>query len=122
MTRGWLVLLVATVVAGALTYAIHDWLNGPEFTPAGWQEARAKDSKNLDLLATDAVESGALIGQSRSQLQRTLGPPDAATRRDRVWIWNIGNVNDGIGPGDEAFLRVRFDGRTGRSVKTAIGP
>jgi hypothetical protein len=111
------VCVAGVMAAGALAYAVYEWADGPEFSPTEWREARARDSEHLDDLATDAVESDALIAKSRPELRRMLGRPDRVRGPDRVWEWDIGWINDGIGPGDAGTLRIRFDRRTGRSSK-----
>jgi hypothetical protein len=117
-----LLLLGGLIAAGALAFAAYDWANGPEFSPAKWRDARASDSEELDLLATDAVESEALIARSRRELRLMLGRPDRVDKARNAWVWDIGLANDYYGPGDDATLVIRFSRSTGRSNSATIGP
>lgn len=116
------VVVVVILVLGALAYSLYEWTDGPDFSPAEWREARASDSEDLDLLATDAVESDALLDKSGPELRQMLGRPDRVDRERRVWGWYVGEVNDYFGPGDDVTLYIRFNPRTRRSSRATTGP
>ena len=73
--------------------------------------------------ARNAVEADALIDLSAAQVKRTLGPPSRISRRRHLYIWDLGMINEYIGPGDEGALYVQFDRswRHARSAQVATG-
>jgi hypothetical protein len=76
--------------------------------PAGWRTA---DDEERERLARTIARCDALEGTTRAEVTRLLGQPEyGGSRRQR---WYAGNWHDAIGPGDAAYLAVRFgsDGR-----------
>ena len=91
-----------------------------DFDAAAFREARAEqDDEMLERQAHLAVDDGALTGRSEAEVRRLLGEPDHRRRKGRLWVFDAGEVNDFLGPGDAAHLFVRFD--RGRAVDARFG-
>jgi hypothetical protein len=75
------------------------------------EAARNGDFETLEAQAYRAVESKALIGWSKARVRREMGPPGRTGPRRRLWIWDVGMINDFLGPGDGGALYVQFDER-----------
>ena len=95
-----------------------------DFDAAAFREAKAQgDGETLERQAHLAVDDEALTGRSEAEVRALLGAPDRITRQGRggrVLAWRAGEVNDIIGPGDAAFLFVRFDVHR-RAVEARFG-
>jgi hypothetical protein len=87
---------------------------------ATWQAALRDDRVATvtygERLAAAIVECGLLDGRAREEVRQALGRPYPAGRNR--WTWEVGWVNDGLGPGDGQTLTVYFDrdGRVSRST------
>ncbi len=92
-----------------------------DFDAAAFREARAEqDDDTLERQAHLAVEDRALIGRSRGELRGRLGAPDRIGRRRHLWVYDVGFINDFIGPGDAGYLYVRFDASWRRVVDARV--
>ena len=119
------VLVAATVLfvvgVGALlapAAVVASW----DFDAAAFREARAaQDDDTLERQAHLAVDDEALIGKSRDDLRALLGAPDRVGKRRRLWIYDVGFINDLLGPGDGGYLYVRFDDGWRRVVDARVG-
>jgi membrane-associated protease RseP (regulator of RpoE activity) len=111
---GVLGLLGVAAVAAFLVWTTERGFSAREFRAA----AAAGDLETMVAQARNAVEADALIDLSAAQVKRTLGPPSRISRRRHLYIWDLGMINDYIGPGDEGALYVQFD-RSWRHARTA---
>lgn len=89
------------------------------FDGAAWRGALARDdaSDDAERMAEALVRCRVLVGGTRHDVRRLLG-----TTRDmkgRTWTYDVGWVNDGLGPGDAQELLVHFS-RSGRVRRSQL--
>jgi hypothetical protein len=115
-TAGVLLLLGLAVVA---TFLVRTGAAERDFSASRFRDAAVK--QDLDALETEArraVRARALIGLSTAQVRQELGAPPRVGRRRHLYIWDLGMINDFVGPGDGGALYVEFD-RSWRHVQSA---
>jgi hypothetical protein len=102
---------VLLAVGVAIVQSVRDgWADARRFDPAQFRAAAGRDDLEvLESAAYAAVREQALLGLPRGQVRMSLGEPDRVGRRSRTYIWDLGMINDTLGPGDEGAFRVRFD-------------
>jgi hypothetical protein len=102
--------LLALGVAAVAIFLVAAGTAGRDFHPDRFRAAAAKDDyTTMETEARRAVSASALIGLSRAQLTRELGQPPRIGKRHRLYIWELGMINDDFGPGDAGALYVQFD-------------
>ncbi|MBJ7331246.1 MAG: hypothetical protein JHC95_15240 [Solirubrobacteraceae bacterium] len=99
---------VLVVAAAALAIAFE-----PGFDSAAFRRAViAEDHDEVETQARRAVQEDVLVGRTKDEIRALLGSPHTAVRTE--WRWDVGVVNDVMGPGDQAWLILTFDPRTER--------
>lgn len=114
-----------TIAAVALTLVVFApiavWMVWPEpdFDPVAFRQAVvAQDLDEVETQAYRAVHQDALEGRTKDEIRWHLGSPDSADRSG--WRWNLGIVNDELGPGDQGWLTLTFDPRTERVSRASV--
>jgi hypothetical protein len=109
------------LVVGTIAMATIRSLPQLPFSAAAFRSAPDPfESEQRERQAHRAVEQNALIGLSTAELRSALGEPDRIARRSNVWIWDLGMINDFIGPGDGGALYVTFDASWSRVVSAKV--
>jgi hypothetical protein len=78
------------------------------------------DLDTMETEARKAVDDQALMGMSAAELRRELGEPSRIGRRRQLYIWDLGMINDFIGPGDDGALYAEFDPSWRRVVSARV--
>lgn len=75
-----------------------------------WQADVPRGGSDATLsIAAALVRCRTLDGAPRAEVRALLGRPNGySSPSPASWSWNVGTVNDGIGPGDGEFLTVTF--------------
>jgi hypothetical protein len=99
------------------------WSSAPEtaFSATKFRAAAAAgNDEELERQAHRAVEQDALIGLTAAEVRAALGKPSRIRRRRHQWSWELGMINDFIGPGDAGALYVRFDPSLSRVIAAKV--
>ena len=108
LRAGVAALVLLALGAGAMAALAS--LPRPAFDAASFRSAAASgDDEQLERQAYRAVEQDVLLGLSRTEARRVLGKPDRISGTGHVWTWDVGMINDAMGPGDGGRLYVIFD-------------
>lgn len=107
---GWIAAPVIVTVAAMIVISV--LLSADEaFSASDWRRARqSRDFDAMEIQARRAVSDGDLLDLTGPELRQLLGDPDRVARRAGTWSWEMGFVNDYVGPGDQGALRVTFEG------------
>ena len=108
-------ILTAMAIAGCTE-------NVSEFDAAVFRDAAARgDADELTRQAYAAERQQALVGLSRDRVHTLLGRrPDKVLRNVRLEDWEVGLVNDTMGPGDQGYLTVEYDRSWRRVVRVEV--
>ena len=113
-----LLLLLATGVA---TIVVWSSVPEPAFSAEDFRSAAAAgDYEGMERQAYRAVEQEALIGLTTAEVRATLGEPSRTGRRSGQWIWELGMINDFMGPGDGGALYLKFDRSRSRVIAAKV--
>lgn len=103
-------LLLFAVGAAIVQLTRDGWADARRFDPAQFRAAADRgDVEKLEDEAYAAARQRTLLGLSRERVRASLGLPNRVGHRSRTYIWDLGMINDAIGPGDQGAFRVRFD-------------
>lgn len=103
-------LLLIAVMPVIVVVARHGWSEAQRFHPERFKAAAIRgDFDEVEDEAYAAVDQHALRGLSRKRVRMLLGKPDRIAGRSHTYIWDLGMINDFMGPGDQGAFRVRFD-------------
>jgi hypothetical protein len=81
-----------------------------KFDAQRFKDAAERDDVDaMEDEAYDAHEQRALVGLSRAQVRQRLGKPQRIGGRRHVYVWDLGLINDFMGPGDQGRFTVQFD-------------
>jgi hypothetical protein len=120
--RVWLHGAMAVTGVALVLFAATEVVRGPDFSADRFRAAAAQgDDDRLEVEARRAVDDRALIGFTADEVRRALGDPHEIARRGRVWVWQVGWINDFLGPGDGGAFVVRFDASRSRVTSAAVG-
>jgi hypothetical protein len=76
---------------------------------ARWQADVPRGGSDATLaIAAALVRCDTLDGTPRAEVRELLGRPDPYVSSRASWGWNVGTVNDAMGPGDGEIMSVRF--------------
>jgi outer membrane PBP1 activator LpoA protein len=92
------------------------------FDAAVFRDAAARDDEDqLTRQAYAAERQQALVGLSRARVHALLGrKPDEVWREVHSEAWDVGLVNDAMGPGDQGYLAVEYDRSWRRVVRVEV--
>jgi hypothetical protein len=111
-----LVVAVLTGTAGVRAYS-----NAAEFHPQRFKAAAARgDLETMEDEAYAAADRQALVGLSEGRVRELLGNPSRVTRGRHEYEWDLGMVNDTMGPGDDGWFVVQFDSSWGRVIAARV--
>lgn len=83
---------------------------GHELDAARWQaDVRRGGTDETLSMAAALVRCDTLDGATRAEVRELLGRPDRFASTRSRWGWNVGTVNDALGPGDGEVMSVAFD-------------
>ena len=114
-------LLLIGVLVTIVLVAHDDWTEARRFHPERFRAATTEgDLDKAQDEAYAAVDQHALRGLSRERVRMLLGRPDRIAGRSHTYIWDLGMINDVLGPGDEGAFRVRFDATWEHVISVAV--
>jgi hypothetical protein len=93
-----------------------------KFDAAVFRDAAAReDEDQLNRQAYAAERQQALVGLSRDRVHALLGrKPDEVWRETHSDAWDVGLVNDAMGPGDQGYLAVEYDPMWRRVIRVEV--
>ena len=113
----WLVVgVLALVAAGAVGYAVYG-LPGLSFGTSPVDRWKAASPDNRKEVAEALIDRKTLIGKSRDEVLRDLGPADRVDEEQGIYQWRVGvetkmgrDANDRPALQDETqYLKVKFN-------------
>lgn len=115
------IVALSFVVVLAVAGMAGELLGGPEFDAERFKSASARgDLETLESEAHSAAEQHALRGLSPEQVRALLGGGSHIEESSRTWVWELGMINDYIGPGDDGAFRVQFDPSWKRVINARV--
>ena len=113
---------VRVVVVILAAFALCECAGNTTFGAAAFRDAAVRgDFDELTRQAYAAEREQALLGFPRARVHALLGrKPDEVWRETHTDAWDVGLVNDAMGPGDQGFLAVEYDRFWGRVVRVEV--
>jgi hypothetical protein len=114
-------LLLIAVMPAIVVVTRHGWSEAQRFHPEQFKAAATRgDLDEAEDEAYAAVDQHALRGLSRERVRMLLGKRDRIAGRSHTYVWDLGMINDAMGPGDQGAFRVRFDSTWEHVVSVAV--